>query len=299
MLASAVLVLTAGCVAKSSTSHPASTTSGASNSASSLASSASAADNSAAAAESAAGTASAAAASSVPAVTAPVPGVSVPPPVLNKTVVIDPGHNGANAANAAQINKQVPDGAGGTKACNTTGTATNAGYSEHAFNWDVAVKLKALLVAKGITVIMTRPDDSGVGPCVNERAAIGNQANADAVISIHGDGAAAAAHGFFCMLTSMNPGGGAIKAKSQSLASDVRDAIKASAVMPPANYEGANGIDPSRSDLAGLNLSTVPTTMCELGNMRSATDSVIQTSESGRAALAAGIAKGLLSYLAS
>lgn len=58
----------------------------------------------------------------------------------------------------------------------TTGTATNASYSEHAFNWDVAVKLKVLLVAKGITVIMTRFDDSDVDPCVNERAAIGNRA---------------------------------------------------------------------------------------------------------------------------
>lgn len=214
-------------------------------------------------------------------------------------MVLDPGHNGANAANPAQINKQVPDGNGGTKACNTTGTATNAGYAEHAFNWDVAIKLKALLEAKGITVIMTRPNDSGVGPCVNDRAAIGNNAKADAVVSIHGDGSGALSHGFFCILTSTSPGGTAIKTKSQALAVDIRDSVSGSGAMPTANYAGSNGIDPSRADLAGLNLSTVPTTLCELGNMRSAIDSTIQTSDSGRAALAAGVAQGVLNYLAS
>ncbi|MGH3920544.1 MAG: hypothetical protein ACRDSG_16145, partial [Pseudonocardiaceae bacterium] len=53
------------------------------------------------------------------------------------TVVLDPGHNGANASHPAEINRPVPNGRGGTKPCNTTGTATNRGYPEHAFTWDV------------------------------------------------------------------------------------------------------------------------------------------------------------------
>ena len=41
-----------------------------------------------------------------------------------------------------EINAPVPDGAGGTKPCNTTGTATNAGYPEHAFTWDMALRMR-------------------------------------------------------------------------------------------------------------------------------------------------------------
>jgi len=44
----------------------------------------------------------------------------------------------------------VPDGRGGTKPCNTTGTATDAGYPEHKFNWDVALRVGELLLANGV-----------------------------------------------------------------------------------------------------------------------------------------------------
>lgn len=225
------------------------------------------------------------------------PPITVPPPMAaGKVVVLDPGHNGANAANTAVINQPVPDGAGGTKPCNTTGTATNAGFAEHAFTWDVTLKIKAALEAKGVKVVMTRPDDAGVGPCVDKRAAIGNGAAADAVVSIHGDGAAAGSHGFFCITSALKPAGAAMDAQSLSLAGKVRDSVAAGGTMPVANYEGSNGLD-LRTDLAGLNLSTRPTTMCEMGNMRSATDAAIMTSEAGRAGLAAGISAGILGFL--
>ena len=49
-------------------------------------------------------------------------------------VFLDPGHNAVNDASTTQ---QVPNGRGGTKQCNTSGTATNDGYPEHAFTWAV------------------------------------------------------------------------------------------------------------------------------------------------------------------
>ena len=54
--------------------------------------------------------------------------------IAGMAVFLDPGHN---AVNDASINQQVPNGRGGTKACNTSGTATNDGYPEHAFTWAV------------------------------------------------------------------------------------------------------------------------------------------------------------------
>ena len=58
------------------------------------------------------------------------------------TVVLDPGHNGVADSS---ISRQVPNGRGGTKACNTSGTSTNDGYPEHSFNWDVALHIRDAL----------------------------------------------------------------------------------------------------------------------------------------------------------
>lgn len=109
-------------------------------------------------------------------------------PLAGETVVIDPGHNGHNYLHPGIINSLVPAGRGQVKACDTTGTSTDAGYSEAAFNFDMALRLKRLLVAQGARVVLTRRSNTGVGPCVNVRAAIGNAARADAVIAIHADG---------------------------------------------------------------------------------------------------------------
>lgn len=210
-------------------------------------------------------------------------------------VVIDPGHNGANGANPKIINAPVDAGFGETKACNTTGTSTNAGFAEHEFNWAVANYLKAALEAQGITVIMTRDSDSGVGPCVNIRAAIGNEANADAVISIHGDGSAEGDRGFYVMTSERDPAGAEMAGQSAGLASTVRDALVNNG-LSPSNYLGNNGLW-KRSDLAGLNLSIRPTVMLEMGNMRDPKDAALMTSAAGQQQFAAGIAKGVLSYL--
>lgn len=222
--------------------------------------------------------------------------MTFPSSLAGMTVVLDPGHNGGNGSHTAQINRQVPDGTGGTKACNTVGTETTSGYAEHAFTFDVASRAADLLAARGVTVVLTRTNDSGVGPCVNERAAIGNEAGADAVVSIHADGASASSHGFFCMISSRAPAGAGVDAQSRALAEAVRDGLVADA-MPTANYAGSHGVSDTRGDLAGLNLSDEPTTMCELGNMKSATDSAIQQSAQGRQSLAEGIAAGIETYL--
>ena len=75
-----------------------------------------------------------------------------------------------------------------TRACDTTGTATNDGYTETAYNLDVSLKLRTILEGAGAHVVMTRTDNNGVGPCIDQRAKIGNDAHAAAGISIHADG---------------------------------------------------------------------------------------------------------------
>jgi N-acetylmuramoyl-L-alanine amidase len=218
--------------------------------------------------------------------------------VSGKTIVIDAGHNGGNAAHPEIINKPVPMGTG-TKACDTTGTETNSGYPEAAFTFDVAVRLQALLKAAGAHVVMTRTDNTGVGPCVDTRAAIGNGAHAAAAISIHADGAPASGHGFHVMEPKkVGAPSDAIIGPSHQLALKVRDSYRARTGIPTSTYIGTDGINP-RTDMAGLNLSVVPKVLVECGNMRNADDAAFLTGTTGRQKIAEGLAAGLAGFLAA
>ncbi len=214
---------------------------------------------------------------------------AAPLPLSGRVVVLDPGHNGGNATAAAAIGRQVPDGRGGQKACDTTGTATDAGYPEHAFTWDVALRTAALLRARGARVVLTRADDRGVGPCVDRRAAIGNAAHADLAVSIHADGAPAAGRGFHVIL----PANGPVVRGSHRLALAIRAELLRRTGTRVADYTaGGDGLQ-ARADLAGLNSSTVPKVFVECANMRNAADARLLTSPAWRASVARALAAGI------
>lgn len=217
-------------------------------------------------------------------------------PLEGRTVVIDPGHNGGNANAPAVINQLVPAGRGGSKPCNTTGTATDGGYEESAFNWDVALRLRQLLRGQGAHVVLTRHSNNGVGPCVNVRAAIANSAGADAVIAIHADGFSPSGRGFQVIYAPDIGPTAAIYQSSLRLAQAIHDAILATGIFPPSTYAGQNGYV-QRIDLAGLNLSTRPAVFVELGNMRNPTDAELQVNPTIRQRLAMGLDAGLMRFL--
>jgi N-acetylmuramoyl-L-alanine amidase len=227
---------------------------------------------------------------------APAAAATTPPPAPADppVVVLDPGHNGRNAENPSAINRQVPDGRGGTKACNTTGTATDAGYPEHAFAFDVAARAAQKLTAAGVRVVLTRPDDAGVGPCVDERGRAGEAADADAVVSIHADGSATGNRGFHVALSDppLNP---AQTGPARKLGADLRDAMRAGG-FPDSDYIGRGGLSP-RPDLAGLNHATRPAALVECANMRNPAEAALVSSAGGRERYAAAIAAGVLAFL--
>ncbi|WP_061300031.1 N-acetylmuramoyl-L-alanine amidase [Herbidospora cretacea] len=230
------------------------------------------------------------------AVAAPAQAEAPAKPLKGKVIVIDPGHNGGNYKRPDVINKQV-DVLTQKKACDTTGTATNDGYSEAAFTWDVSVRLAKLLRAEGATVKMTRDNNTGVGPCITQRAAIGNKAKADLAISIHADGAGATSHGFHVIMPKkINGPVDPVVAKSAKLGLAVRNAVKKQTGMPYANYIGKSALD-YRSDLGGLNLSTVPKIFIESGNMRNAGDAAKMKSSAWRQELAEALAGSFQTYL--
>ena len=232
----------------------------------------------------------------------PVPVSPTAPRMPRPVVVLDPGHNGGNAAAPALINRLVPAG-GFSKPCNTTGTATDTGYPEHAFTFDVAQRTAVLLRAAGMTVVLTRSDDSGVGPCVDARAAVANDARAALAVSIHADGAAPSVRGFHVIEPALAPdkGNAAILPASERAATSLRSAFAAATGEAPATYPGALA-EPGltrRSDLAGLNLARVPAVFLECANMRNRDDAAALMDAAWRQRAAQGIANGVLDYLRS
>src|SRR5690606_29400792 len=143
-----------------------------------------------------------------------------------------------NADHPEVINEQV-DVLTGKKPCNTVGTSTDDGYQEHEFNFSVAQRLTSLLEAAGATVVATRDSDDGVGPCVDERARIGNEADADAVVSIHADGGPASGRGFHVLRPVLIEGHtDAIVKPSKRLAEDVAASYEEATGIPASDYIG-------------------------------------------------------------
>jgi N-acetylmuramoyl-L-alanine amidase len=218
-------------------------------------------------------------------------------PLAGQVIALDPGHNGANWSHPAIINRLV-NVISEWKACDTTGAQTDAGYPEHAFNFNVAMRLARLLRAEGATVVLTRHNDHGVGPCVTQRAAIGNRAHADAAISIHADGGPPTGTGFEVISPGRIPGAPdtAIIGPSGRLAVDIRNAYHRVTKEPYSDYVGVRGLD-VRTDLGGLNLSTVPKVFIECGNMRNASDAARLTSPRFRERIAVALAAGFTAFL--
>lgn len=218
-------------------------------------------------------------------------------PLRGHTIVVDAGHAGGNASHTAEISRPVFIGTQ-SRACDTTGTQTASGYPEHAYTLDVALRLRDLLASAGANVVMVRTDDAGWGPCIDERAVIGNRAHAEAGVSIHADGGPTSGRGFHVNVPADIPGyTDDIYAASHSLGVALRDAYNAGTGVPPANYIGSDGLV-ERRDFGGLNLSDVPKVLFETGNMQNATDAALLESPDFRGRVARAIAVGFAHYFA-
>ncbi|MEU3460134.1 N-acetylmuramoyl-L-alanine amidase [Streptomyces sp. NPDC006733] len=234
--------------------------------------------------------------------TSPAGGTSAAPAALlrGKTVVIDPGHNTNNVNHTAEINRLVDIGTT-RKECDTTGTSTNGGYAEASFSLDVSRRVRALLAERGAKVRLTQDGDRTFGPCIDERARIGNEAHADAAVSIHGDGSAAGNRGFHVITPEAVHAGIAdtrpIVAPSGLLGAALKAHFASASGTTPANYLADGTGLMARSDLGGLNLSTVPKVLIECGNMRDAQDAARFTDPQWRQRAAEGIADGITAFL--
>ena len=219
------------------------------------------------------------------------PHATAAPNIAGMAVFLDPGHSGRSDSS---ISQQVPNGRGGTKDCNTTGAATNDGYPEHAFNWDVVSRVRDALNQMGARTQLSRDDDSSLGPCVDQRAAMATAMHPDAIVSIHADGGPPSGRGFHVNYSSP-PLNDVQGAPTLRLAQTMRDSL-AAAGLQPSTYVGSNGLY-GRADLAGLNLAQYPAILVELGNMKNSDDAAQIESPDGRAKYATAVTQGIVAYL--
>ncbi len=225
------------------------------------------------------------------------PAAAAEKPLAGRIIVLDPGHQLGNSnpkfakeMSATKFNGSI------VKGCNTTGTATNAGLPEVTFNWRVAKRLRTLLEEQGATVVFTRSSNSrdAWGPCTWDRAKIGTEAKADAMISIHADGAPASGRGFHVIAPS------AIKGWTTDVAKPGRQLARAMiSGMTRAGAEPATYLSSTlsiRGDQTTLNFSDVPTVIVELGNMRNKADAARMSTSQGQQQYAEWIAAGIKTY---
>lgn len=226
---------------------------------------------------------------------APAAAAAAPLPLAGEIVGIDPGHNGRNYTDPSFLDHQVWNGRE-QEDCDTTGTATDGGYTEALFNFQVAGYLRADLIKDGARVVMTRTANDGIGPCVNQRAAIINASHANVAVDIHADGAPSWGRGFTVLEPVADGPNDGVIASSARLAADVRAAMLEYTAMPVSNYDGKDGTQ-VRDDLAGLNLTTVPKILIEAGNMKNPADAAMLTSAAFQQQVAAVLLRAIVMFL--
>ncbi|UGT65993.1 N-acetylmuramoyl-L-alanine amidase [Nocardia gipuzkoensis] len=218
--------------------------------------------------------------------------------LAGKTVFLDPGHQGSN--HTQDLARQVSDGRGGTKDCQTTGMTTMNGVPEHTITWNVAQVVKTSLETLGAHVVLSRQDDMNWGGCVDDRARAASQSGADVAVSIHADSAPAQYRGFHLIVPELpipNPiidqaqsGAGLAASKS------VRDAYR-EAGFPPANYGGVVDGLQTRKDIAGPALTTVPVVFLEMGNGANPEDAALLETPDGQLKHAIALTTGVVGHL--
>lgn len=185
-------------------------------------------------------------------------------PMSKHTVCLDPGHGPGNVNGS-------PDGT----------------YKEWEFTWDMAQRVKPLLEAQGVGVVLTKTADNY--PSLTERANISNKAKPDCFVSIHtnaGQGKGWSSGSGLEIYTSAGP----MTAKRNVLASDLVNAFHAAGVSLRS--------EPIKHEMYTVLAKTdAPAALIEYGFHTNKTDTEYLKDSKYRDKLAEATAKGICEFL--
>lgn len=202
-------------------------------------------------------------------------------------VVIDPGHQlrgdstkEPNGPGSSVMKARVTSG--------TTGVAT--GVPEYVMNLDISLKLKTELENRGYTVYMTRSVHE-VNISNKERAEYATTVGADIAVRIHGNGSSnSGVHGAEAYVPSANnPYVSHLAKASNSLGKSVIDAYCAA-----TGFRNRGVI--ASDTMTGMNWSSVPVTILEVGYMSNAEEDRRMQDATIQNNMVQGIANGIDAY---
>lgn len=209
------------------------------------------------------------------------------PAANSHVVVIDPGHQGQGDSTTE------PNGPGSStmKARVAGGThGTTTGVYEYQLTLVISQQLQAELENRGYTVYMTRTSHD-VNISNMERAQYATSVGGEIAVRIHANGVdnASVSGALALAPSSSNPYIAYLSDSSWNLSKCILD-----------SYCGATGMrnqGVSTSDtMTGINWSTVPVTILEMGYMTNPTDDVNMEDPAYQARMVQGIADGIDAY---
>jgi len=204
-------------------------------------------------------------------------------------VVIDPGHDArANLATEpigpGSSARKIKDGGG------THGVVT--GVREPDLTLEVSLRLRRLLRAAGVRVVMTRTRTSGASMGNIARARIANDAGAALFLRVHADGASSAsARGTHTLTPALRRGWtDDVYASSRRAATLVQTELVRTLGFPNRGIQ-------ERSDFTGFNWADVPVILVEMGFMTNPTEDRALARPTVRQRAALGLCRGTLRFL--
>lgn len=209
-----------------------------------------------------------------------------------KKIAIDPGHQSPKV----DMSDKEPLGPGSTemKAKATGGTQGKfTGVPEYELNMNISRLLKTELEKRGYQVLLTRQDNE-TAISNKERAELATKWGADIYVRIHGNGNEdSSVHGAMTMVPSReNPFVSHLHEKSYALGEAVIQAYCDSCGM---KNNGVQLFD----NMTGINWSSVPVIILEMGFMTNETDDKNMQNAEYQERMVQGIANGIDNYFAA